>query len=235
MNAPLLSLRGVTASYGASPVLTDVSFGVLPGEAVALIGRNGVGKTTLMAAITGTKTLSGGQVTFGDVDVTHAPAHRRARHGIGTVPQGRHVFAQLTVAENLATGLAAATARNASVPDIVYDLFPKLAELRDRKAGFLSGGEQQQLAIGRALCGAPRLLLLDEPTEGIQPSIVRQIEDALTRLRAETGMAILIVEQYLDLVWRVADRFVAMENGCIRKIGRTADHDQDEVAHFVHI
>ena len=165
-------------------------------------------------------------------------AHQRSRAGIGFVPQGRHVFPHLTVRENLEVGLSALNRRGFSgprkVPDMVFELFPKLTQIAERKAGVLSGGEQQQLAIGRALAGQPQLLLLDEPTEGIQPNIVQQIEDALMRVRKELGVAILIVEQNLDFAWAFADRYFVMQRGRLVQEGRTTE-PADTVAHLVHV
>ena len=234
----LLELQAACAAYGQSQVLWSIDMEVEQGAAVALIGRNGVGKTTLLNAIAGVQKLTGGHLKFGGEDLTAAPAHGRARAGIGFVPQGRHVFPQLTVAENLATGLAALDGRPAPsrlVPDYVFDMFPKLATIASRKAGFLSGGEQQQLAIGRALAGQPKLLLLDEPTEGIQPNIVQQIEEALRRIRDQLGVTIVIVEQYLDFAWGFADRFAVMQRGQIIREGSTSEEKADDVAHLVNI
>ena len=229
----LLEVSSLSASYGQSRVLWDIDLSLAQGEAVALIGRNGVGKTTLLHAIMGTRAATG-RITLGGEPVP-ATAHGRARAGIGFVPQGRHVFPQLTVQENLETGLSARADRGGKLPDFLFELFPKLAAIRARPAGFLSGGEQQQLAIARALAGNPRLLLLDEPTEGIQPNVVQQIEAALVRVRAELGMTILVVEQYLDFVWRFADRYAAMQGGRIIETGRIADKTAADVAHLVQI
>lgn len=229
----LLEVSGLSASYGQSRVLWDIDLSLAQGEAMALIGRNGVGKTTLLHAIMGTRAATG-RITLGGEPVP-ASAHGRARAGIGFVPQGRHVFPHLTVQENLETGLSALARPGGKVPDFLFELFPKLADIRARPAGFLSGGEQQQLAIARALAGNPRLLLLDEPTEGIQPNVVQQIEAALVRVRAEWGMTILVVEQYLDFVWRFADRYAAMQGGRIIETGRIADKTAADVAHLVQI
>lgn len=235
MSGALLSLRSASCGYGQGEVLWDVSLDLQSGSAVAVIGRNGVGKTTLMRAIAGAIPLSRGTLTFDGLDVTALPPHKRARAGIGLVPQGRHIFPHLTVMENLETGLSARRDGLRKVPDHVFDLFPKLAQIRTRKGGLLSGGEQQQLAIGRALAGDPKLLLLDEPTEGIQPNVVQQIEDALRKVRDEMGMSVLIVEQYLDFVWRFADRYCAMQGGRIMRDGTVADECAADVAHYVNI
>ncbi|WP_287799651.1 urea ABC transporter ATP-binding subunit UrtE [Acidiphilium sp.] len=234
----LLTLDRVSAAYGRSRVLWDVDLAVPDGGALALVGRNGVGKTTLLKTIVGIQKSISGRISFGGTEITTAAPHLRARAGIGFVPQGRHVFPQLTVAENLATGLAALDGRPAPsrlVPDYVFDMFPKLATIASRKAGFLSGGEQQQLAIGRALAGQPKLLLLDEPTEGIQPNIVQQIEEALRRIRDQLGVTIVIVEQYLDFAWGFADRFAVMQRGQIIREGSTSEEKADDVAHLVNI
>ena len=235
----LLNLRSVSAAYGNGQVLWDVAFDIKAGEAATILGRNGVGKTTLMKTIMGQLPVAGGHIYINGDDVTEMGAHQRSRAGIGFVPQGRHVFPHLTVAENLEVGLSALTGKGIKgpkkVPDMVFDLFPKLTEIASRKAGVLSGGEQQQLAIGRALAGQPSLLLLDEPTEGIQPNIVQQIEDALLRVRTELGVAIMIVEQNLDFAWSFADRYFIMQRGRIVKQGRTAADGAAEVAHLVHV
>jgi urea transport system ATP-binding protein len=233
----MLRVEGLDAAYGLSQVLWGIDLAVAPGEAAALLGRNGVGKTTLLRTILGLHPRSGGRVLVGDdpaVDVTHLPAHRRARLGVGYVPQGRHIFPHLTVEENLEVGLAAA-ARGARVPALVYDLFPVLGEMRGRMGGVLSGGQQQQLAIGRALAARPRLLILDEPTEGVQPSIILQIEDALRRICRELGVAILLVEQYLELAWSFATRYFVMQKGRIVDRGRTSDGDARAVSRLLSV
>ncbi|WP_156677755.1 urea ABC transporter ATP-binding subunit UrtE [Sphingomonas profundi] len=230
----LLDLAGVASGYGQSRVLWDVDLALPERSVMALIGRNGVGKTTLLRTIMGVQRLDGGSIRFAGDEIGRLDSFRRARAGIGFVPQGRHIFPQLTVQENLETGLSAA-GRGATVPDHIFDLFPKLREVRTRKGGFLSGGEQQQLAIGRALAGRPRLLLLDEPTEGVQPSVVQMIEAALRRVRDDLGVTILIVEQYLDFAWSFADRYTAMDGGRIVREGSTVQDSAEDVAHLVHI
>lgn len=234
----LLTLDTVSTAYGQSQVLWDVTLDVPEGAAVALIGRNGVGKTTLLRSIMGVQKLTNGRVMLKGDDITPFTAHERARAGIGFVPQGRHIFPHLTVEENLATGLSALGKRHsasAGVPSYIFDLFPKLAQIRHRKGGFLSGGEQQQLAIGRALAGRPRLLLLDEPTEGIQPNVVQQIEDALRTIRRDLGVTIIIVEQYLDFAWSFADTYCVMQRGSIIRQGDTRRESASDVAHLVQI
>lgn len=236
----LLKLDKLSSSYGQSQVLWDVDLDVAAGSVVALIGRNGVGKTTLLKSIIGVQPLSGGSIYFDGRDVSGLQAFQRARIGIGFVPQGRQIFPHLTVAENLETGLAALAGRGAGlikagVPEHIYELFPKLKQIRDRKGGVLSGGEQQQLAIGRALAGQPKLLLLDEPTEGIQPNVVQQIEDVLRRVRRDLGVTVLIVEQYLDFAWSFADSYCVLQRGRIVRRGSTAEESATEVAHLVNI
>jgi urea transport system ATP-binding protein len=235
----LLNLRAVDTAYGKSPVLFDVAFDMAPGSAGAILGRNGVGKTTLLKTIVGQMKLTKGQIFLNSADVSAFKAHERARAGVGFVPQGRHVFPHLTVEENLSVGLSALAGRKdktpKKVPDYIFDLFPKLKDISQRKAGVLSGGEQQQLAIGRALAGRPQLLLLDEPTEGIQPNIVQQIEAALLRIRTELGVAILIVEQNLDFAWGFADHYFVMQKGRIVRQGLTKTDTSADVAHLIHV
>ncbi len=235
----LLTLEKVSSAYGQSKVLWDIDMTIEQGSAVALIGRNGVGKTTLLNTIVGVQKLTSGKITFADQDVSSSAAHNRDRAGIGFVPQGRHVFPHLSVMENLTVGLAALTGRSglkeSGIASHIFDLFPKLTQIRARKAGLLSGGEQQQLAIGRALAGQPKLLLLDEPTEGIQPSVVKQIEQALRRIRTELGVTIVIVEQYLDFAWSFADHYHVMQRGQIVRAGSTREETAAEIAHLVNI
>ena len=235
----LLNLRAIDVAYGKSQVLWQVALDVRKGAAGAIIGRNGVGKTTLLKTIVGQMRLMDGQIFLEGVDVSKFQAHERARAGIGFVPQGRHVFPHLTVEENLNVGLSALSKAKGDqpkkVPDYIFDLFPKLRDISQRKAGVLSGGEQQQLAIGRALAGRPYLLLLDEPTEGIQPNIVQQIEAALSTIRKELGVAILIVEQNLDFAWSFADQYFVMQRGRIVRSGDTADASTAEIAHLIHV
>ena len=235
----LLKLDKVSTAYGQSRVLWDIDLRVERGGAVALIGRNGVGKTTLLRTIIGVQRLTGGTIWLDGRDVGSLQSFERARAGVGFVPQGRHIFPHLTVEENLETGLSALAGRGldavSRIPDHVYELFPMLKQVRARKGGFLSGGEQQQLAIGRALVGQPKLLLLDEPTEGVQPSVVQHIKDALRRVRTELGVTIVIVEQYLDFAWSFADHYSVMQRGRIIRQGDTRTESAVDVAHLVNI
>lgn len=208
-----LRVEGLRASYGRTPILHGVDLTVGRGEIVALIGRNGVGKTTTMRALIGLLRPTGGSIRFLDRDVTKVSADRRARLGMGYIPQGRDVFPRLTVEENLMVGELIGGPRQRKLGDLVYAFFPRLAERRRQTAGTLSGGEQQQLAIGRALIGNPSLMLLDEPSEGVQPSIVQLICKALQSIRADLGTTILFVEQNLDTILSIAERCYVMEKG----------------------
>ena len=208
--------------YGGSHILRDVSFELPPGKVTALLGRNGVGKTTLLRSLMGLVPIRTGRIVFENRDLTRAKPNERARAGFGYVPQGREIFARLTVHENLLMGAA-------RVPERVFELFPVLQQMLGRRGGDLSGGQQQQLAIGRALAMRPRLLILDEPTEGIQPSIIKEIERAIRALAATGEMAILLVEQYYDFARSLADQYLVMQRGEIVARGRGADMDADAV------
>ncbi|AAF12455.1 urea ABC transporter ATP-binding subunit UrtE [Deinococcus radiodurans] len=234
----MLKLEHVSAAYGQSPVLFDIDLEVRDAEAVALIGRNGVGKSTLLRTISGLHPVTAGGVRLGGEAVEHAPAFARARAGLAYVPQGRGLFSHLTVEENLLMGLSALGGRPATkkeIPPLVYDLFPICHDMRARKAGNLSGGQQQQVAIGRALVTRPAYLLLDEPTEGIQPSIVQDIEAALGRIRAELRVAVLLVEQYLDFAWAFADRYYVLQRGRVVESGLTADVQPSAVQRYLSV
>jgi urea transport system ATP-binding protein len=225
----MLEIAGLDVAYGESQVLWDVSLAVPAGRVVCLMGRNGVGKTTLLKAIMGLLPARRGRIVFEGAELAGRRPEERAARGIGYVPQGREIFPGLTVAENLRVGLLGrAGARGRDGLDEAFALFPKLATLRGRKGGVLSGGEQQQLAIARVLLARPRLLLMDEPTEGIQPSVILQIEDAIGRIR-ERGIAVLLVEQYLEFAWRLADSYAVMRKGAIVASGVTADLRHDAV------
>ncbi|MCT8178690.1 ABC transporter ATP-binding protein [Variovorax sp. CY25R-8] len=214
----VLEIRGLQAGYGATPILQGVDLAVGKGEIVALIGRNGVGKTTTMRCLMGLLRTRGGGIRFLGRDIETLSSDARARLGIGYVPQGREVFPRMTVAENLMVGELIGGPRGRKQPELVYQYFPRLAERRDQLAGTMSGGEQQQLAIGRALVGNPALMLLDEPSEGIQPSIVQLICDVLRAIRRDLGTTILFVEQNLDTILDVGERAYVMEKG--RIVGR---------------
>lgn len=214
----VLEIRGLQAGYGATPILQGVDLTVGKGEIVALIGRNGVGKTTTMRCLMGMLRTRGGGIRFLGRDIETLTSDARARLGIGYVPQGREVFPRMTVAENLMVGELIGGPRGRKQPELVYQYFPRLAERRDQLAGTMSGGEQQQLAIGRALVGNPALMLLDEPSEGIQPSIVQLICDVLRAIRRDLGTTILFVEQNLDTILDVGERAYVMEKG--RIVGR---------------
>jgi urea transport system ATP-binding protein len=217
----MLSINGLDVAYGQSQVLWGVDLEVRAGELVCLMGRNGVGKTTLLKTAIGLQPARGGRVTFDGSDITTWPPDRRARAGIGYVPQGREIFPHLSVEENLRMALLGC-GRAASL-DEPLALFPALKPLLARKGGVLSGGEQQMLAIGRALLTRPKLLMLDEPTEGIQPSIILEIEEALRRIKVELKLAVLLVEQYLDFAERLADKYVIMAKGAVVASGATRD------------
>ena len=210
--------------YGGSHILRDVGFEVPAGKVTALLGRNGVGKTTLLRSLMGLVPIRTGKVVFEARDLTKAKPNERARAGLGYVPQGREIFPRLTVEENLRMAVT-----GSGIPPRVFELFPVLRQMLGRRGGDLSGGQQQQLAIGRALAMHPRLLILDEPTEGIQPSIIKEIERAIRTLAATGEMAILLVEQYYDFARSLADQYLVMERGEIVARGRGADMDADGV------
>ena len=215
-------VEGLNQYYGGSHILRDVAFEVPPGKVTALLGRNGVGKTTLLRSLMGLVPIRTGRVLFEKKDLTTAKPNERARAGLGYVPQGREIFPRLTVEENLLMGVP-------RVPERIFEMFPVLRQMMGRRGGDLSGGQQQQLAIGRALAMRPRLLILDEPTEGIQPSIIKEIERAIRALAATGEMAILLVEQYYDFARSLADQYLVMERGEIVARGRGADMDADGV------
>jgi urea transport system ATP-binding protein len=224
----MLSVANLNQYYGGSHILRDVAFELPAGKVTALLGRNGVGKTTLLRTLMGVVPAASGEVRFGGRDLTHAKPYERARAGIGYVPQGREIFPRLTVAENLEMGLATRP-RAAAIPPRIFELFPVLGQMLRRRGGDLSGGQQQQLAIGRALAMGPKLLILDEPTEGIQPSIIKDIERAIRALASTGEMAILLVEQYYDFARSLADQYLVMERGVIVARGAGGDMDRDGV------
>jgi urea transport system ATP-binding protein len=217
----VLALENISFSYGAVQALRDVSMTVAPGRITCVMGRNGVGKTTLIKNIAGVLRPSGGTIHLGGSAIGRLPSHKRAKAGIAWVPQGRMIFPKLTVEENLRVGLEARTDGRRTIPDEIYELFPVLKTMGRRMGGDLSGGQQQQLAIGRALVGEPKVLLLDEPTEGIQPNIIQQIGHVLRKLVAR-GMAIALVEQYLDFVREFGHSFHIMNRGRVVASGEVA-------------
>lgn len=224
-----LSVTQIDLHYGAAQALKKVSIEVLPNAITSVLGRNGVGKSSLLRAITGIQPTSAGAITLDGEDLKKAPPYVRARAGIGYVPQGREIFPLLTVKENLQTGFAPLKPRDRNIPETVFELFPVLKSMLSRRGGDLSGGQQQQLAIGRALVARPRLLVLDEPTEGIQPSIIKDIGRALQFLRDEMGMTILLVEQYLDFCRELSDHIYVMDRGEIMHSGPASDLDLPDV------
>jgi urea transport system ATP-binding protein len=231
----VLQVSGLQAAYGRSRVLFGVDLTVRPGELVTVMGRNGVGKTTLLNSIMGLLPPTAGTVAFDGTDVTRTPTFRRVGMGMGYVPQGHGTFPQLTVWENLQVAVEATGRSHRGAIDEVLDVFPRLTGLLKRRAGFLSGGQQQQLAIARALVTRPRILILDEPTEGIQPSIVLEIEETIERLHREHGLAVLLVEQYFDLAVRLADAFVILDGGAVRRSGTAEDLHDDEVKRLLSV
>jgi urea transport system ATP-binding protein len=220
--SPVLSVTKLEAKYGESNVLRDVSLKVPEGQLVSLMGRNGVGKTTTLRSIMGILPQTGGEIEFAGRSWQKEPPEARARAGIGYVPQGRDIFPNMTVGENLQICVSLYGKKAKDRMEFVLDLFPVLKEMLKRKGGVLSGGQQQQLAIGRALLTCPKLLILDEPTEGIQPSIIDLIEDALVRLKKEMGISILLIEQYLDFVAAISDYVYIMDRGSIIAEGKAS-------------
>jgi len=230
----LLELQGVTAGYGATPVLRDVDLSVDDGEIVGVVGKNGVGKTTLLKTVMGLVEPSGGTVGYRGDDLTDVSADARARSGIGYIPQGRDVFPDLTVEQNLRMGEHVDAGSSATLYDEMYDLFPVLEERATQDAGTLSGGQQQMLAIARALIADPDLLLLDEPSEGVQPSIVDQISVDMQSINEELGTTILFVEQNLGVIREMADRCYAMERGeIVDEITGATLSDPDAIAEYL--
>jgi urea transport system ATP-binding protein len=211
----MLDVQGIDLHYGAAQALRGVTLAAEPGKVTCVLGRNGVGKTSLLRALTGHHPVSRGTVRFDGADITRLKPYERARCGIAYVPQGREIFPLLSVKENLETGFARLPRMDRTIPDDVFSLFPVLHDMLRRRGGDLSGGQQQQLAIGRALVMRPRLLLLDEPTEGIQPSIIKDIARAIAYLRNLGNIAIVLIEQYLDFARELGDHFAVMERGAI--------------------
>ncbi|NDP48063.1 MAG: urea ABC transporter ATP-binding subunit UrtE [Sulfuriferula multivorans] len=230
----MLTVENLNQYYGGSHILRDLSFEAPTGQVTCLLGRNGVGKTTLLKCLMGLVPSKTGTITFDGKNITPAASHARVKAGIGYVPQGREIFSRLTVEENLRMGLATKPG-GTPIPERIFEMFPVLREMMKRRGGDLSGGQQQQLAIGRALAFGPKLLILDEPTEGIQPSIIKDIERAIRVLAEEGSMAILLVEQYYDFARSLADQYLLMERGVIIKHGAGADMEKDGVRELLSV
>ncbi|HZB93841.1 MAG TPA: urea ABC transporter ATP-binding subunit UrtE [Stellaceae bacterium] len=225
----MLSVEGVDLYYGASHALRGVNLTARMGEVTCILGRNGVGKTSLLRAIFGLQAIRSGQIRWEDRDLGRLPPYQRARVGLAMVPQGREIFPRLSVLENLETGFATLPRGQRRIPDEIFELFPVLRDMLGRRGGDLSGGQQQQLAIARALITRPRLLILDEPTEGIQPSIIKEIGRVIARLAAKGDMAILLVEQYFEFARELAASYFVMERGEVVLSGRGGDMDETAV------
>jgi len=230
----MLSVQNIHQYYGGSHILRDVSLTALPGQITVLLGRNGVGKTTLLKSLMGLVPIREGRISFEGQVITRATPYERARAGIGYVPQGREIFNRLSVEDNLRMGLATRPG-NARIPTELFELFPILDQMRQRRGGDLSGGQQQQLAIARALAGAPKLLVLDEPTEGIQPSIIKDIGRVIQQLAQRGDMAILLCEQYYDFAQELADQYLVMERGEIIAQGPGSEMQSKNIRQLVSI
>jgi branched-chain amino acid transport system ATP-binding protein len=232
----MLDVQGLKTAYGRIPILNGISFAVREGEFVGILGHNGMGKTTLLKALMGFLPATGGRVHFADGDITAAEPYRRARLGLGYVPQGREIFPALTVYDNLRMGCTKEAGDEHATIAKVLEEFPRLKRLLDRAGGALSGGEQQLLAIARCLCGKPRLVLLDEPTEGIQPSIIDEIVETLQRLRDRSGLTMILVEQNLDFIAALSQRILIIQKGAITREVQPDDlHDASLVGEFIGI
>ncbi len=230
----MLNIDAVNQYYGGSHILRNVSLTLDKGQVLALLGRNGVGKTTLLKSLMGLVGIKSGSITLDGQRIDHLRPDARARLGLGYVPQGREIFPRLTVEENLRMGLATKPGGSA-IPAELYELFPVLRQMLHRRGGDLSGGQQQQLAIARALAAGPKLLVLDEPTEGIQPSIIKDIERVIRMLAARGDMAILLVEQYYDFAKSLADQYAVMSRGEVIKAGKGAEMDADGVRELISV
>ena len=229
----MLAIKDLNVAYGQSRVVRDVSFTCAPGETVAVMGRNGMGKTTLMKGMIGILKKESGSITVGGTEISTLDSFKRVKAGIAYVPQGRQIFSSLTVEENIKTGLE--TVKDKRIPDYVYEMFPILKEFRGRKGGNLSGGKQQQLAIARALVSNPKVLILDEPTEGIQPSIIKEIAASLNVIKKQRGLAIVVSEQVLSFALEVADRILVIEGGKIVREDKRSDVDAAQVAKYLSV
>jgi urea transport system ATP-binding protein len=229
----MMQINNYHVSYGQSEILHGMNLDIKPGEIVAVTGRNGMGKTTLMKSIMGITPSHKGTITFDGNDITTMPTYERVRNGVAYVPQGRMIFSTMTVKENIETGLAGSNKKE--IPNDIYELFPVLLEMKDRRGGNLSGGQQQQLAIARALVSEPKILLLDEPTEGIQPSIIKEMAQVLRRIRDERGLSILFSEQVLSFVMDAADRILVIENGSIVHEDKRDDVDEKTLIGYLSV
>lgn len=231
----VLKINNINQYYGQSHILWDLNLELRSGTCGCLIGRNGVGKTTLLKCITGLLPIRNGNIQLNGYDINKLSTETRARGGIGFVPQGREIFPLLTVEENLRISLGARKDKAKSIPSLIYELFPVLKEMKHRRGGDLSGGQQQQLAIGRALVLDPKLLILDEPTEGIQPNVVRDIGEVIRKLNREMGLTVLLVEQKLPFARRVADDFFIMEKGSVVATGPISGLNDDLVQRYLSV
>ena len=229
----MLKVDNINLYYGAAQALRGVSLAAEPGKVTCVLGRNGVGKTSLLRAMVGQYPIAGGSITFDGIDITGLKPYERARRGIGFVPQGREIFPLLTVEENLKTGFGPLKRQDRNIPDDVFSLFPVLQSMLSRRGGDLSGGQQQQLAIGRALVMRPKLLLLDEPTEGIQPSIIKDLARLLREIRSIRNICIVVCEQVLSFVLDVADRILVMEGGRIVHADTRDQVDEAAISRFL--
>jgi urea transport system ATP-binding protein len=229
----MLKLNNYNVAYGQSRVISDMNLEIGEGEIISLVGRNGMGKTTLLKSLIGMVPQESGQILLDGEDISEQQSHERVASGIGFVPQGRMIFSTMTVTENIVTGLT--TTGEKKVPEDLYDLFPVLKEMGKRRGGNLSGGQQQQLAIARALASRPKLLVLDEPTEGIQPSIIREMAQTLRRIRDERGLTILVSEQVLSFALDVSDKVMVIEKGDIVHQESSADADQKKIAAYLSV
>lgn len=231
----MLKTRGLTLHYGSSKILNGIDIEAVQGEVTCIMGTNGVGKTSFLKALSGTHPRSAGEYILDGEEVGRLSAHTLARKGVGYVPQGRDIFPLLTVRENLETGFACLPRAQHGIPDEIFELFPILKEFLARRGGDLSGGQQQQLAIARALISRPRLLLLDEPTEGIQPNIIQQIGRVIEYLRDRGGMAIVLVEQYFEFAYGLGDKFYVLERGEVRLSGNRSDLTREQILSAVSV
>lgn len=227
----MLAVENYNVAYGQSEVIHNLNFEVKENEIVAVMGRNGMGKTTLMKSLAGVIPSCGGSVKLGNESIEAMKSHQRVESGIGFVPQGRMIFSTMTVKENIETGLT--VTKEKKVPTDLYDLFPVLLEMKSRRGGNLSGGQQQQLAIARALASKPKLLLLDEPTEGIQPSIIKEMANTLKRIRDERGLSIIVSEQVLSFALAIADRILVLEKGEIVAEENRANVNEEKIAAYL--